>query len=297
MNWLDIVILVLIALFAFLGLRHGLIKEIISILAIVGAILAGVIFYVSIRDILIKSTFIKNEAIASISGFLLIMICTFVLIKLIGFGLTKITGTLHLNWFNRICGCCFGAIKGVIISFLIISALGFFFSEKEPPFNNSIFVPYIKETFSIIKDIIPDELDKDIHSTNFHKNKAKNIKKMCELLVENFGGKVPDNMEDLLRLPGVARKTANIVLSGAFGKIEGIAVDTHVKRVSARLGLTSNTNPEKIEKDLLKLIPKNDWDIFSLLLINHGRKVCTARKPRCFECFLNKLCPSANKFG
>jgi endonuclease-3 len=142
-----------------------------------------------------------------------------------------------------------------------------------------------------------EELEKDIYSTGFYRNKAKNIKKLCEILVENFNSKVPDTMEDLITLPGVARKTANIVLSGSFGKIEGIAVDTHVKRVSFRLGLTTNTDPEKIENDLMKIIPKNDWDIFALLLIQHGRQVCEAKKPKCEICVLNKLCPSAFTFG
>lgn len=140
-------------------------------------------------------------------------------------------------------------------------------------------------------------LEKDIYSTGFYRNKAKNIKELSKILVNDFNSKVPDTMEDLLKLPGVARKTANIVLSGAFGKIEGIAVDTHVKRVSARLGLTVNTDPEKIETDLMKIIPRDNWDIFALLLINHGRKVCAARKPLCKECVLNKLCPSAFTFG
>jgi endonuclease-3 len=142
-----------------------------------------------------------------------------------------------------------------------------------------------------------EELEKDIYSTGFYRNKAKNIKKLCVILVENFNSKVPDTMEDLITLPGVARKTANIVLSGAFGKIEGMAVDTHVKRVSFRLGLTANTDPEKIEKDLMKIIPENDWDIFALLLIQHGRQVCEAKKPKCGICVLNKLCPSAFTFG
>ena len=145
--------------------------------------------------------------------------------------------------------------------------------------------------------IPPEELEKDIYSTGFYRNKAKNIKGLSEILANDFDSKVPDTMEDLLKLPGVARKTANIVLSGAFGKIEGIAVDTHVKRLSGRLGLTANTNPEKIEKDLMKIIPRDIWDIFSLLLINHGRKICYARKPLCQECVLNKLCPSAFTFG
>lgn len=145
--------------------------------------------------------------------------------------------------------------------------------------------------------ISQEELEKEIYSTGFYRNKAKNIIEACKIIASEYNSKVPDTMEELLKLPGVARKTANIVLSGAFGKIEGMAVDTHVKRLSGRLGLTAHTDPEKIEKDLLKIIPKNDWDIFSLLLINHGRTVCSARKPLCGECILNKLCPSAFTFG
>jgi len=145
--------------------------------------------------------------------------------------------------------------------------------------------------------ISQEELEKEIYSTGFYRNKAKNIIAACKIIASEYNSKVPDTMEELLKLPGVARKTANIVLSGAFGKIEGMAVDTHVIRLSGRLGLTAHTDPEKIEKDLLKIIPKNDWDIFSLLLINHGRKVCTSRKPLCEKCILNKLCPSAFTFG
>ena len=141
------------------------------------------------------------------------------------------------------------------------------------------------------------ELEEEIYSTGFYRTKAKNIKKMCEMLVNNFDGKVPDTMEELVTLPGVARKTANIVLSGAFGKLEGIAVDTHVKRLSFRLGLTDKTDQDKIEKDLMELVPRNDWDNFSLLLINHGRSICNARKPACDKCVLNSLCPSAFTFG
>src|SRR5659263_284055 len=144
--------------------------------------------------------------------------------------------------------------------------------------------------------ISQEELEKEIYSTGFYRNKSKNIIETCKIIVNEYNSKVPDTMEELLKLPGVARKTANIVLSGAFGKIEGMAVDTHVKRLSGRLGLTANTDPEKIEKDLLKIIPKKDWDLFSLLLINHGRKVCAARKPLCEVCILNKLCPSAFAF-
>ncbi|MCZ7397600.1 MAG: endonuclease III [Candidatus Methanoperedens sp.] len=145
--------------------------------------------------------------------------------------------------------------------------------------------------------ISQEELEKDIYSTGFYRNNAKNIKKLSEILVNDFDSKVPDNMDDLLILPGVARKTANVVLSVAFGKNEGIAVDTHVKRVSARLGLTGNKDPDKIEKDLMLQVEKSNWGIFTLLLIKHGRKICHARKPSCSECVLNKLCPSAFTFG
>lgn len=142
-----------------------------------------------------------------------------------------------------------------------------------------------------------EELEKEIYSTGFYRNKAKNIKKMCEMLVNNFNGEVPDTMEELVTLPGVARKTANIVLSDAFGKLEGIAVDTHVKRLSFRLGLTDKIDQDKIEKDLMEIVPRKDWGNFSLLLIHHGRNICNARKPACIKCVLNRLCPLAFSFG
>jgi len=145
--------------------------------------------------------------------------------------------------------------------------------------------------------ISQEELEKEIYSTGFYRSKAKNIIAACKIIARDYDSKVPDTMKELIKLPGVGRKTANIVLSGAFGKIEGMAVDTHVKRLSGRLGLTAHTDPEKIEKDLLKIIPKDDWDLFSLFLINHGRKVCASRKPLCGECILDKLCPSVFTFG
>ena len=118
----------------------------------------------------------------------------------------------------------------------------------------------------------------------------------AQMMCADFGGKVPDNMEELIKLPGVARKTANIVLSSGYKKAEGIAVDTHVKRLSERLGLSTKTNPEKIEQDLLTLVPKKDWLDFNYLLVNHGRAICIARKPKCPECPVQLLCPSAKKF-
>jgi endonuclease-3 len=140
------------------------------------------------------------------------------------------------------------------------------------------------------------ELEEDVRSTGFYRNKAKNIKRSGQMLVEKFDSQVPPTMNELLELPGVARKTANIVLSNAYGVIEGIAVDTHVRRLSKRLGLTENKNPNKIEADLMEIVPKSHWKRITDLLIFHGRNVCMARKPKCSLCGLNKLCPSAFTF-
>lgn len=138
-----------------------------------------------------------------------------------------------------------------------------------------------------------DELEQDIRSTGFYRNKAKNITRCCQILVEKYGSQVPKTMSELLDLPGVARKTANIVLSNAYNIVEGIAVDTHVHRVSKRLGLTENDDQDKIEADLMKIVPKTYWKRITDLLIFHGRRVCEAKKPRCGECVLRKICPSA----
>jgi endonuclease III len=142
-----------------------------------------------------------------------------------------------------------------------------------------------------------EELEQIIHSTGFYHNKAKNLQKCCQLLVEKFQSQVPKTMEELLELPGVARKTANIVLYNAYGKTEGIAVDTHVTRLSQRLELTQQKDQNKIEKDLMQITPKEQWMPLTDLLIFHGRKVCTAKKPRCEVCILNKICPSAFTFN
>lgn len=140
------------------------------------------------------------------------------------------------------------------------------------------------------------QLEQDIRSTGFYRNKAKNIKKCCQMIVEKFGSRVPKTMEEILELPGVARKTANIVLSHAYGVVEGIAVDTHIRRLSQRLKLTENDDPDKIEQDLMGLVPKDKWVRFTELLIFHGRKTCTAKKPKCESCVISKLCPSAFTF-
>jgi endonuclease-3 len=137
------------------------------------------------------------------------------------------------------------------------------------------------------------ELAADIRPTGFFNQKTKAIRGACRMIVEEFGGKVPDSMPELLRLPGVARKTANIVLGNAYGKVEGIAVDTHVRRVSQRLGFTSQKDPDKIEQDLMKLVPRKRWFDFTYVLIEHGRAVCKAPTPRCEVCPVARLCPSS----
>ena len=140
----------------------------------------------------------------------------------------------------------------------------------------------------------PEELEEDIRPTGFYRNKARSLRNMADALVEEHGGEVPGTMQELVALPGVGRKTANVVLGNAFGVDEGIVVDTHVRRVSGRLGLTENKDPVKIEQDLMKVVPVEDWTVFSHLLILHGRRTCKARKPDCPNCTLNDICPSAD---
>jgi endonuclease-3 len=136
----------------------------------------------------------------------------------------------------------------------------------------------------------------DIRSTGFYRNKAKNIIGSANKIIKDFKGRVPADMEGLLQLPGVARKTANVVLYSAFGKNEGIAVDTHVLRVSQRLGITKNSDPVKIEQDLMKLLDAKEWGDFSLRVIWHGRQTCVAQSPKCLECILKTVCPSKKIF-
>ncbi len=137
------------------------------------------------------------------------------------------------------------------------------------------------------------ELQEDIRTTGFFRNKTRSIQATSKILSEKYGGRVPETIEELLELPGVARKTANVVLGNAFGVLSGIVVDTHVTRLSRRLGLTKEKQAEKIEADLTKLVPRRDWVIFSHLLIAHGRKICKARNPLCTECVVEKFCPSS----
>jgi endonuclease-3 len=138
-----------------------------------------------------------------------------------------------------------------------------------------------------------DELREDIHSTGFFNQKTRSIRGACTRIVEVYGGKVPSSMEDLLTLPGVARKTANIVMGNGYGKVEGIAVDTHVRRLANRLGFSEESDPDKVEQDLMRLIPKAKWFDATYTIIDHGRAVCQAKKPKCAECPLSELCPSS----
>ena len=137
------------------------------------------------------------------------------------------------------------------------------------------------------------ELEEMVRTTGFFRNKARALKGLGQALVAEHGGKVPATMEELHALPGVGRKTANVVLGNAFGKNVGVVVDTHVQRLSRRLGLTDETDPEKIERDLMGLVPQDEWTLWSHLLINHGRSMCKARRPECGRCVVNELCPSA----
>lgn len=140
-------------------------------------------------------------------------------------------------------------------------------------------------------DVDVEVLEGYVKSTGFYKNKARNIKKTGKILVEEFHGKVPKDMENMLKLAGVGRKTANVVLNHAHGKVEGIAVDTHVKRISFRLGLTESKNPIIIERDLMNVLPKKDWKHFNVMGVDHGRALCKSQKPLCSKCPLNKICP------
>ncbi|MDZ7957266.1 MAG: endonuclease III [Aulosira sp. DedQUE10] len=139
------------------------------------------------------------------------------------------------------------------------------------------------------------ELEELVRSTGFYRNKAKNIQAACRMIVTEFNSVVPNHMEQLLKLPGVARKTANVVLAHAYGINAGVTVDTHVKRLSNHLGLTKHTDPVRIEQDLMKLLPQADWENWSIRLIYHGRAICKARSPVCVACELADLCPDANK--
>ena len=157
--------------------------------------------------------------------------------------------------------------------------------------------PALFKRYPTIRDFAEadlDELKQLIYTTGFFQNKAKSIKQSAVDLIEKYGGKIPKTLDQLVKLPGVGRKTGSVILGAGFGLAEGIVVDTHVGRISRLLGLTAQKDPVKVEKDLVKLIDKGDWIVYSRLLIDHGRAVCIARRPDCPNCELNKLCPSSS---
>ncbi len=158
--------------------------------------------------------------------------------------------------------------------------------------TKSLFKEY--NTAKDYADADPELFEEQIKSTGFFRNKTKSILGMAQALEEQHGGKVPKTMEELLKLPGVGRKTANVVLGNAFGIDEGVVVDTHVKRISNLLKLTKNSDPEKIEQNLMKIVPRSSWTLFPHLFIHHGREICQARKPRCELCPISSLCPSSS---
>ena len=166
--------------------------------------------------------------------------------------------------------------------------------ERVNMVTKSLFMKYKKAEDYANANIA--ELEQEVRPTGFYRNKARNLKNTGEMLVKRFHSQVPKTMDEILELPGVARKTANIVLQNVYGVVEGIAVDTHVRRVTGRLGLTANEDQDKIEQDLMKIVPRDKWKRITDLLIHLGRRVCKARKPKCDICVLNKICPSAFTF-
>lgn len=164
--------------------------------------------------------------------------------------------------------------------------------ERVNKVTKTLFIKYQNAQAYTQVDIL--ELEQDIKPTGFYRNKAKTIQSVCQQLVERFDGEVPNTMAEMVTLPGVARKTANVVLNTAFNMSSGIIVDTHVLRVSQRLGLTKNKNPEKIEQDLMKLVPQDEWTFFGPAVVLHGRYTCTAKNPKCLECNLQTVCEKIN---
>jgi len=198
----------------------------------------------------------------------------------------KIVKLLKMNYPDAACTLNFKTTHQLLVATILSAQCT---DERVNIVTKKLFKKY-KKPLDYAKTPI-EQIENDIHSTGFFRNKAKSIKNSSQMIVDNYKGRVPDKMEELVKLAGVGRKTATVILGTAFGKAEGVTVDTHVSRISKRLGLTSEKTPEKIEKDLMKLIPKKDWIIFSHLLIDHGRAVCKARKPECERCLLSKLCP------
>jgi endonuclease-3 len=203
---------------------------------------------------------------------------------------TKILGILNKAHKDARCGLRHGNALELLVATILSAQCT---DERVNVVTRDLFLKYRSPEDYMRAPI--EELEQDIHSTGFYRNKAKNIQGACRVMLDKFGGNVPNTMQALVELPGVARKTANVVLGVAFGKAEGIVVDTHVFRVSKRLGLSKADVPEKVELDLLRIIPRKRWIALSFQMIQHGRLFCKARKPLCSVCSLEKLCRSRDK--
>lgn len=204
----------------------------------------------------------------------------------------KIVASLKKEYPDAACSLNFKTPHQLLVATILSAQCT---DERVNIVTKSLFEKYKKP--SDYADAPIAELENDIRSTGFFRNKAKSLKQSAKAIVDKHKGKVPDSLAELVELPGVGRKTATVILGTAYKKAEGITVDTHVIRLSQRLGLTTEKNPEKIEKDLLPLIPQKDWIIFSHLLIYHGRSICRARSPECAKCRLAKICPSFGRVG
>jgi membrane protein required for colicin V production len=197
MNWLDIAILIIIGLFTLLGFMRGLIREVISVAALIGGIIAGVMFYDLAGDIFITYGLLKNKPMADIAGFIATSLVVYILFQILGWMLTRIIGTLSLSWLNRVCGGMVGAIKGIVIAFSLISAVGFFFSSKEPPFRDSTMVPYIEEAFAILKETVPEDFSEKVIQTKKiiqEKGLSTAFKEMGKIK-ETFKDEIPEKKE------------------------------------------------------------------------------------------------------
>lgn len=208
-----------------------------------------------------------------------------------GSHIKKIVTLLKKNYPGADCSLDFRTPHQLLVATILSAQCT---DERVNIVTKDLFKKYKKPRDYADADIL--ELEEDIRSTGFFRNKAKSIKESAAVIENHYRGQMPDTMADLVKLPGVGRKTASVILGTAFKKAEGIVVDTHVMRLSQRLGLTKNSDAVKIEKDLMEILPKADWIIFSHLMISHGRAVCKARKPDCAACVLAELCPSAGSF-
>ena len=171
-------------------------------------------------------------------------------------------------------------------------------SAQSTDANVNRVTPELFRKYPTVQDfaaLTPEQLEPDVRTTGFFRNKSKSVVGAAKMVVSDFGGQVPDDMDELLTLPGVARKTANVVLGSWFGKADGVVVDTHVTRISRRLELTKNSDAPKIEQDLMKVVPRTKWILFSHQIIWHGRRLCIARRPKCVDCALENICHAADK--